>query len=69
MDYFKGMQCVDGPVCSRNHAEGKISELGIVKKWFDLDVTNGVKLLASLPLARWKMHSSVAMSMGIHNKL
>jgi hypothetical protein len=56
-------------VCSCGDNKGKISSLGIVKKWIDLDVTKGVKLLTALPLARWKIHSAVAVSMGIHNKL
>jgi hypothetical protein len=57
MDYFKGMQYVDGPVCSRAHVEGKISDLGVAKKRLGLDFTKGLKLLAALPLARWKMRS------------
>jgi len=52
MDYFNGMQCIDELVCSSGYNKGKISYPGIVKKWFNLDVTKRVKLLAALPLAR-----------------
>jgi hypothetical protein len=41
----------------------------VVKKGIGVDVTKGLRLLATLPLARWKMPSAVAMSMGIYNKL
>jgi len=57
MDYFKGMQYVDGPVCNRAQAEGKISDLGVAKKRLGLGFTKGLKLLATLPLTRWKMRS------------
>ena len=57
MDYFTGMKYVDGPVSNRTHSEGKICDLGVAKKGLGLEVTKGVKLLATLLLARWKIRS------------
>ncbi|RZB37333.1 MAG: hypothetical protein SRB2_01246 [Desulfobacteraceae bacterium Eth-SRB2] len=57
MDFFEGMKYVDGAVCNRTPAEGKVSDLGDAKKRVGLDVIKGLKLLTTLPLSRWKMRT------------